>query len=192
MIKLNHVIHHGGLGHHVQNWHASRAESRIGRVAAVDCASRIAMFCGGTMAEGWACYATDLAADAGALTPLELYAQSQARVRYAARAVVDVRLHRGEITLEEAGAYYETRAGMSSGAAHGESVKNSMFPGAAVMYLMGTDAIHGLREEMMAREGSDFDLARFHDAFLSYGSIPVSLIAEDMKSIAEDMERSAP
>ena len=47
VIKLNHVIHHGGLGHHVQNWHAYRAESRVGRVAAVDCASRIAMFCGG-------------------------------------------------------------------------------------------------------------------------------------------------
>ena len=60
VIKLNHVIHHGSIGHHVQNWHAFRSASRIGQVAAVDCASRIAMFCGGTMAEGWACYATDL------------------------------------------------------------------------------------------------------------------------------------
>src|SRR5437588_12855981 len=60
VIKLNHVIHHGGIGHHVQNWHAQRAASRIGQVAAVDCAGRIALFCGGTMAEGWACYATDL------------------------------------------------------------------------------------------------------------------------------------
>src|SRR5262249_5734332 len=58
VIKANHVIHHGGLGHHLQNWHAARAASRIGRVAAVDCASRIAFFSGGTMAEGWACYAT--------------------------------------------------------------------------------------------------------------------------------------
>ena len=49
VIKLNHVIHHGGVGHHVQNWHAFRVPSRIGRIAAVDCASRIAMFCGGTM-----------------------------------------------------------------------------------------------------------------------------------------------
>jgi hypothetical protein len=42
VIKLNHVVHHGGLGHHVQNWYAARARSRIGRIAAVDCASRIA------------------------------------------------------------------------------------------------------------------------------------------------------
>src|SRR5262249_55887654 len=36
VIKLNHVVHHGAIGHHVQNWYAFRAESRIGQVAAVD------------------------------------------------------------------------------------------------------------------------------------------------------------
>ena len=71
VLKLNHVVHHGGIGHHVQNRHAFRVGSRIGQVAAVDCASRIALFCGGTMAEGWACYATDLMSEAGFLTPLE-------------------------------------------------------------------------------------------------------------------------
>ena len=71
VIKTNHVVHHGGIGHHVQNWHAYRASSRIGQVAAVDCASRIAMFCGATMAEGWAVYATDLIGEADFLTPLE-------------------------------------------------------------------------------------------------------------------------
>jgi len=180
VIKLNHVIHHGGLGHHVQNWHAFRAESRIGRIAAVDCASRIAMFCGGTMAEGWACYATDLAGEAGALTPLERYAEVHGRVRMAVRAVVDVRLHRGEMTLDQAAALYQERAGMGAGAARGEAVKNSMFPGTALMYLMGTDAIHRLRRETERRLGSKFDLRAFHDELLSYGSIPVSLIAEDM------------
>ena len=180
VIKLNHVIHHGGMGHHVQNWHAFRARSRIGRIAAVDCASRIAMTCGGTMAEGWACYATDLAAEAGMLTPLERYAELNGRVRMAARALVDVRLHRGEITLDEASAFYQARAGMTTAAARAEAVKNEMFPGGAVMYLMGSDAIHRLRTEVHRRSGAAFDLLRFHDAFLSYGSIPVTLIAEEM------------
>jgi hypothetical protein len=35
VIKLNHVVHHGSIGHHVQNWHAFHATSRIGRMAAV-------------------------------------------------------------------------------------------------------------------------------------------------------------
>ena len=101
---------------------------------------------------------------------------------------MDVRLHLGELTLEDAATYYEARAGMSSGAARGEAVKNSMFPGAAIMYLMGADAIHELRRDMTQREGADFELRRFHDTFLSYGSIPVSLIAEDMKRKAEHVE----
>jgi len=68
VIRLNHVVHHGGIGHHVQNYHAVRTTSRTGQVAAVDCAARIGMLCGGTMAEGWACYATDLMDEVGFLT----------------------------------------------------------------------------------------------------------------------------
>ena len=100
VIKLNHVVHHGAIGHHVQNWHAFRADSRIGRIAAVDCASRIALFCGGTMAEGWACYATDLMGEAGFLTPLERYAEAQSRPAHerpghCRRQVAPRRIHAG-------------------------------------------------------------------------------------------------
>ena len=186
VIKLNHVTHHGGIGHHVQNYHAFRSASRIGRMAAVDGASRIALLCGGTMAEGWACYATDLMGEAGFLTPLERYAERQGRARMCARAIVDVRLHQGRWSLEEAARFYEDHALMPSSAAMSEAVKNSMFPGAALMYLMGRDAIHRLRSEMKAIEGRNFSLKRFHDTFLSYGSIPVSLIATAMKAAAAD------
>lgn len=181
VLKLNHVVHHGGIGHHVQNGHAFRASSRIGRVAAVDCASRIALFCGGTMAEGWAGYATDLMSEAGFLTPLEQYAEGQTRVRMCARAVVDVRLHQGRLTLEQAADYYQQHAGMGREAASGEAVKNSLFPGAAVMYVMGTDAIHGLRRDLSVCRGPRFSLRAFHDELLSYGSVPVTLIGEAMK-----------
>jgi uncharacterized protein (DUF885 family) len=180
VIKLNHVVHHGAIGHHVQNWHAFRAESRIGRIAAVDCASRIAMFCGGTMAEGWACYATDLMDEFGFLMPLEHYSQIHSRLRMCARALVDVRLHHGTITLDQAAAFYQERVGMALAAARGEATKNSMFPGTALMYLLGTDAIQHLRRDMAERPG--FELRAFHDRLLSYGSIPVTLIAEAMRA----------
>jgi hypothetical protein len=187
-IKLNHVVHHGSIGHHVQNWHAYRAESRIGRVAACDCASRVAMFSSGTMAEGWAVYATELMGEVGFLTPLELYAEQQSRRRMAARAVVDVRLHQGRFSLEQAAEFYERNAGMSPAAAQGEAVKNSMFPGAAMMYLIGSDRIKELRAEMTRRWGSRFSLRRFHDTFLAYGSLPVALIAHDMERNALNAE----
>jgi hypothetical protein len=181
VIKLNHVVHHGGVGHHVQNYNAYHGTSRIGRVAAVDCAARIAMFCGGTMAEGWACYATQLMAEQGFLTPLEQYGEAHADMRMAARAVVDVRLHRGEITVDEAAQFYAARTAMSSAAAQGEAVKNSMFPGAALMYLMGRDTILDLRAELQRQMGSRFNMRQFHDRFLSFGSVPVALVAETMR-----------
>lgn len=179
VIKLNHVVHHGGLGHHVQNWNAFRAESRIGRFAGTDAASRVAFFAAGTLVEGWACYATDLAEEIGFLTPLEALSEQQSRVRMAARAVADVAIHTGAMTLAEAAAFYEHEAGMPPAAAMGEAVKNSMFPGAAMMYLSGTHAIHALRADVAAREGGAFSLRAFHDRFLSYGAVPVALIAED-------------
>jgi len=180
-IRLNHVIHHGGIGHHVQNWWAYRGESRIGKMAAVDCALRIAMLGGGTMAEGWACYAVDLMAEQGYLTPLEELSEQQGLARMAGRAIVDVGLHRGDLSFDEAVAFYRDEIGMSEAASRSEAVKNSMFPGAAMMYLIGTDAIHDLREELRNRRGSDFNLGRFHDDFLSHGAIPVALTAKLMK-----------
>jgi hypothetical protein len=175
-IKLNHVVHHASLGHHFQNWHAARAASRIGQTAAVDCASRIAMLCGGTMAEGWANYAVDLADEAGFLTDSESYGQHRGRIRMAARAVVDIRLHQGRFNLDEAIAFYTARVGMSPSAARGEAVKNSLFPGAACMYLMGWHGIWRLRRDLQSR----ISPREFHDRILSFGSIPVSLIARAM------------
>ncbi len=181
VIKLNHVIHHGGLGHHLQNWYAyHQTASRVGRIAVVDCASRIALFCGGTMAEGWACYATDLMDEIGFLTPLERLSQAHTRLRMAARAIVDVQLHTRKWTVDEAAQFYHEAAGLVPDGARAEAVKNSMFPGTALMYLVGDDLIHRLRVEMQARPG--FTLRRFHDRLLSYGSVPIALIASEMRA----------
>ena len=191
-IKLNHVVHHGGIGHHVQNWHAFRAESQVGRMAAVDCASRIAMHCGGTMAEGWACYATDLIAEFGGLTPLEELEELHTRARMCSRAIVDVGFHRGDMCFDDAVRFYEAEAGMSPAAARYETTRNSMYPGSALMYIVGTDAIHELRRDLAARQGNRFELRDFHDRFLSYGSVPVALIAEAMREAQNQDSHSRP
>lgn len=182
VIKLNHVVHHGALGHHVQNWHAARAPLRVGRLAAVDCASRLAMFLGGTMAEGWACYATDLMDECGFLTPAERVSEQQTRVRMLARAIVDLEFHTGRRSFEDAVSLYTDVVGMPAAAAHGEAVKNSMFPGTAVMYWLGTSQIHALRADEQRRLGGRFRLRDFHDRLLSFGAIPVALIARLLAS----------
>jgi hypothetical protein len=180
VMMLNHVVHHGAIGHHVQNHHAYRGASRIGRAAAVDAANRIAMFTGGSLAEGWACYVGDLMEEIGFLKPLERIAQQHTRVRIAARAVADLSIHTGRMTVPQAAWLYEDRAHVAQAAAKAESVRNSMYPGTAVMYWLGTRAIHRLRAELRARGGAAFSLRRFHDRVLSYGAIPVGLIARLM------------
>jgi hypothetical protein len=180
VIKLNHVVHHGAIGHHVQNYYAYRGASDIGRVAAVDGASRIGMFLGGTMAEGWACYATDLMDDVGLFTPEESVAQQHTRARLLARAVVDIGLHERSLGFDDAVAVYRDRIGMAPDAARAEACKNSMFPGTALMYWLGTEGLHALRRKRERKEGASFSLRRFHDRVLEFGSIPVPLIAELM------------
>ena len=187
VITLNHVVHHGAIGHHVQNHHAYRGASRIGRVAAVDAACRLSMFTGGSLAEGWACYVCDLMEEIGFLTPLDAIAQQHTRVRIAARAVADLRLHTGRASIPSITWHYEDQASMSRAAARGEAIRNSMYPGAAVMYWLGTREIHRLRAEIRRREGASFSMRRFHDRFLSYGAIPVAVIARLM--LADEVAR---
>ena len=182
VIKLNHVVHHAALGHHVQNWYAyNKAQSRIGQIAAVDVASRLAFFCAGALAEGWATYSVSLMDEVNFLTALESYSLHHARLRACARAIVDVGIHTGKMTLEDAQNFYADKVGMSAAASRAEAVKNTMFPGAAMMYLIGSDAIVNLRSEMQSKHGDRFNLKRFHDALLSHGSIPVPLIANSMR-----------
>jgi uncharacterized protein (DUF885 family) len=138
------------------------------------------MFCGGTMAEGWACYATDLAEEIGFLEEDEIIAEQHSRVRQLARAVVDIEFHCGTMTHGDAEQFFRVQTGANHDAARKEITRTSMFPGTAVMYWLGTDAIHRLRKERSVADGAAFSLRAFHDAFLSYGAIPVPLIGQLM------------
>ncbi|MGH7694045.1 MAG: DUF885 domain-containing protein [Gemmatimonadaceae bacterium] len=179
-IKLNHVVHHGAIGHHVQNYYAYQAASRIGQIAAVDCASRIGMFCGGTMAEGWACYATVLMDELGFLTEFERVLEQHTRVRLLTRAVVDLGLHGGELSFDTATSTFVDACGMSVEQARAEVAKASMFPGTALMYWLGLEQIQNLRATHERTLGRHFRLKTFHDEVLSFGSLPVALIARLM------------
>jgi uncharacterized protein (DUF885 family) len=74
---------------------------------------------------------------------------------------------------------------MSSAAARGEAVKNSMFPGAALIYLVGSDLIRRLRGRAKA-----LDLKAFHDRLLEQGSLPIALITPEM--LAPELAGSPP
>ena len=58
--------------------------------------------------------------------------------------------------------------------------KNTMFPCTALMYRLGTQGILDLRATLQEQQGDAFNLKGFHDELLSYGAIPVPLIARLM------------
>jgi uncharacterized protein (DUF885 family) len=137
------------------------------------------------MAEGWACYATQLMEELGMCTPLEALSEQHTRVRMLARAIVDISLHLGDYTFEAAVQFYQDVVGMPVEVATAETTKNSMFPCTAIMYWLGTSTILTLREQMRAAQGDQFVMRTFHDELLSRGAIPVRLAATlMMESIA--------
>lgn len=174
-IKLIHAVHHGSIGHHTHNTRARAAESLLARVAGTDCASGIALLSGGMAVEGWACYAEDLLMEApGFYSDAERLALKQYERRNAASVLVDVRLHCGLWSQQEAERFYRDEAGFAPARVHNEVVRNSMFPGSRLMYWAGVEAIRALRARWTGTT------LQFHDTLLSHGHAPVDAIQAEM------------
>ena len=174
-VKTIHSVHHGSVGHHSQNARARIAESRLARLAGTDCALGLAFLGSGTLIEGWACYVGDLLMEArGFYTPTEILLLKQYERRNAASVLVDVKLHTGAWSLEEAMAFYR-EAGFAPARVEGEVVRNSMLPGSRLMYWLGVEGIKALRKRWTG------DTADFHDTLLSYGHVPLAWIGEEME-----------
>lgn len=175
-IKITHVVHHGSVGHHTQNARARTSQVRLGQLAGTDCASGIAMLSGGTMIEGWACYVQDLMNEVESFyTPAERLALKHAELRNAAMCVADIRLHRGRWGLEEMRTFYREAVGIAGGRVWSETTRNSIYPATRLMYWLGTRAIRQLRQEL------NWETRTFHDRLLSYGSLPVDWVAEELR-----------
>ena len=174
-IKLIHAIHHGSIGHHTQNARARAAASRLARVAGTDCALGLAFLSSGTMVEGWACYVQDLIDEAPDFySPTERLFLLQQQRRNAASVLVDIRLHAGEWSPDEAAAFYRDRASFAPARVAAEVTRNIMLPGTRLMYWLGTEQILDLRRRWVG------DTRAFHDTLIGYGHIPVAWAGEEM------------
>lgn len=174
-VKTIHSVHHGGVGHHTQNARARAAQSRLARIAGTDCALGLAFLGAGTLIEGWACYVEDLLMEApGFYSPEEEILLKQYERRNAASVLVDINLHLGRWTQEQAAAFYRDEAGFAPSRVEGEVVRNSMLPGSRLIYWLGVEGIRALRGRWKS------DTQSFHDALLSYGHVPLAWVAEEM------------
>jgi uncharacterized protein (DUF885 family) len=175
-VKAIHAVHHGSIGHHTQNACARLAPSRLARLGGTDCAAGIAFLSAGTMVEGWACYAEDLLLEVPDFySPAERLLLKHFERRNAASVLVDIRLHTGEWSLNEARRFYREEAGFAPSRVDGEVTRNSIFPASRLMYWAGVERIKELRSRWRGNARS------FHDELIGHGHVPVAWVESEMK-----------
>jgi len=132
----------------------------------------------GVFVEGWALYGEEMLMRTG-LYPNNSAAQGQilrlSRYR-AARIGVDVNLHTGRWTFEQAVKYFMEAGGLDREAAEGEAAGAASSPAQKISYIIGKWQIMNLLGRYKDRQGENFRLGQFHDDLIKYGSLPVSVI----------------
>jgi uncharacterized protein (DUF885 family) len=132
--------------------------------------------------EGWALYGEEMLTRAG-LYPDNSAAQGQvlrlSRYR-AARIGVDVNLHTGRWSFEQAVDYFMQGGGLDREAAEGEAAGAATSPSQKISYITGKWQIMRLLGRYRDQQGSNYRLGAFHDALLSHGSLPLSIIEWQM------------
>jgi uncharacterized protein (DUF885 family) len=125
--------------------------------------------------EGWGMYSEQLMReegfDDGPTFRLAMYTDAVWR---ACRIILDVRMHRGELTPDEATDFLVEHTGFEVANARAEVRRYTYTPTYQLSYLLGKVLILGLREDERRRRGAAFSLKAFHDALLRHGSIPIS------------------
>jgi uncharacterized protein (DUF885 family) len=128
--------------------------------------------------EGWALYGEEMLMRTG-LYPNNSPAQGQilrlSRYR-SARIGVDVNLHTGRWTFEQAVKYFMDAGGLDREAAEGEAAGAASSPTQKISYIIGKWQIMSLLGRYKDRQGDNFRLGQFHDDLIKNGSLPVSVI----------------
>src|SRR6201991_1502303 len=87
----------------------------------------------------------------------------------AARIGVDVNLHTGRWTFDQAVQYFMDAGGLDRESATGEAAGAASSPTQKISYITGKWQIMRLLGKYRDRKGAAFRLGQFHDDLLSYG-----------------------
>ena len=132
----------------------------------------------GLFVEGWALYTEEMLMRTG-LYPENSASQGQvlrlSRYR-AARIGVDVNLHTGRWTFEEAVRHFMDAGGLDREAAEGEAAGAASDPTQKITYMVGKWQILRLLGRCRDHDGGGFRLGKFHDDLLKNGSLPLSVV----------------
>jgi uncharacterized protein (DUF885 family) len=140
----------------------------------------------GAYGEGYALYCESMGRELGLYTdPYQHMGALGDEIHRAIRLVVDVGIHTGKMTREEAVKYMTDNEAIPEEGAVAEIERYMAMPGQALSYKIGALKIRALREKYSSQLGDKFKLSDFHDELLKDGCMPLDLIEKKMDAWAE-------
>ena len=172
-------VHEAFPGHFVQFLYIPSVPTKLRKVLGA-----------ATNAEGWAHYCEQMMLDEGYAQPgtgakdpreslLIHLGQLQEALLRDARFVAGIRMHRGDITFDQAVEFFVKEGYQSRKSADVEAKRGTSDP-TYLYYTLGKLQILKLREDVRRKQGSNFTLQKFHDEFMKQGFPPIVIVRRAM------------
>lgn len=131
----------------------------------------------GAYGEGWALYTESLGKELGLYAdPVQHFGALSEEMHRAIRLVVDVGMHVKGWTREQAIQFSLENEGESEEAITSEIERYMAIPGQALSYKIGQLKIRELRTRAEKALGAKFNIAKFHNAILDSGCLPLAVL----------------
>src|SRR6266404_1149196 len=165
------TVHEAMPGHYLQLAHANefRAPTMVR-----------AIFQSGTFIEGWAVYCEQMMAEQGYGGPEVKMQQLKMRLRAIANAILDQSIHAGNMTEQQAMDLMTKEAFQQEGEAVAKWKRARLTSAQLSTYFVGATEHLDLRAADQNKLGKDFDLKKYNDRVISYGSPAVKYVRELM------------
>jgi uncharacterized protein (DUF885 family) len=165
------TVHEAMPGHYLQLAHANEFHAPT-LVRAV--------FQSGTFVEGWAVYCEQMMAEQGYGGPEVKMEQLKMRLRAIANAILDQSIHAGNMSEQQAMNLMMKEAFQQEGEAVAKWKRARLTSAQLSTYFVGVSEHLALREAAKMKLGNGFDLKKYNDQVISYGSAPVKYVRELM------------
>ncbi|MCL1140483.1 DUF885 domain-containing protein [Shewanella pneumatophori] len=131
--------------------------------------------------EGWGLYSEYLGLEAGFYQdPYSNFGRLTYEMWRAARLVVDTGMHAKGWSRQQAIDFMASNTALSMHNVTTEIDRYINWPGQALSYKIGELTIKRLRAQAEAELAEDFDIRAFHDAILANGSVPMSVLEQQI------------
>src|SRR5438477_3138511 len=139
-----------------------------------------AIFQSGTFIEGWAVYTEQVMAEGGYGGPEVKMQQLKMRLRVDCNAIIDQSIHAANMSEQEALDVMMKEGFQQEGEAVAKWKRARLSSTQLSTYFVGVTEHLALREQAKASDGAKFDLKKYNDTVMSFGSPPVKYVREMM------------